>query len=174
MLSRVFTRLLVGWDGSPGATSALRMALRLAASNDAQLTALAVVPAFAHVEDLDERRQVAEGVRAPLRAAFEAVVEEDVSHLSRKAVLEFVEAADVVRVFDRYAATHPPDLVVLGLHGQEGLLHPKMGHIASHAVQSSRCPVLVVPEPGTPASYLDTEGSAASRFSSLFHPFHHH
>lgn len=168
MYQKLFTRVLVGWDGSTGAAAALRLGLRLTAVDGGRVTAVAVVPSYAHVEDAEERDQAEAEVRATVRDPYEAVLAEQELHTGQQAALEFIEADDVARVLDEYARTHLLDLVVVGLHGREGLLHPRMGHIASHAVQMSHCPVLVVPEPGREAVVAPTTPASA-----LFHPFRH-
>lgn len=167
----LFGRVLVGWDGSTGATAGLTLALRLTAADGGRVTALAVVPGYAHVEETAERERAIEDVRAPLREAFESVVAAAELSPGQHASLEFTEAVDVAGALDQYAASHPIGLVVVGLHGREGLLHPKMGHVASHAVRVSHCPVLVVPDPGRSAA--GPGWTEPSRIASLFHPFRH-
>lgn len=174
MLAPELSRVLVGWDGSAGASAGLALALRWTAAQGGQVTALAVIPGFVHVEDADERRQAIEDAQAQLQAAYDSVVGAAELTPDQRTSLEFVEAVDVAKALDRYADAHPVGLVVVGLHGREGLLHPKMGHIASHAARTSRCPVLVVPEPGRPASHPSDDDSAGSKLSGLFHPFRHH
>jgi nucleotide-binding universal stress UspA family protein len=162
----LFTNILVGWDGSPGAAAGLRIAVELSASNFGRIVALAAVPSHAHVEDAEERQLAIEEERRPLRAAFEAIIEGSPLATGQQATLEFVEAGDVAGAFDAYEASHRIDLVVVGVHGQEGLLHPRMGHVASEVVQLSRCPVLLVPDADHPPT--DVRGSHRS---ALFHPF---
>lgn len=171
MASSEFTRVLVGWDGSTGASAGLRIALRLTAAEGSRVTALAVVPGLGHVEDAEKREQAISEVRTPLQAAYDSVIDETDLAPGQQASLEFVEAADIAKALNRYTAMHPIGLVVVGLHGREGLLHPRMGHIASQAVRAGRCPVLVVPEPGIPAAYPSEDDAASSR---LFHPFRRH
>jgi len=43
-----------------------------------------------------------------------------------------------------YAAEHGFDLLVIGRHGEGGLIHPKLGHIAQSAARSCKIPVLLV------------------------------
>lgn len=162
-----FTRILVGWDGSTGAAKGLELALRLSACETGRVTAVAVVSSFTHVEDAAERAHATEQLRAPLREAFDGILAGIALVPGQRATLEFVIAPDVGQAFDTYTAAHPVELVVVGLHGREGLLHTKMGHVASHAVQISRCPVLVVPG----AEHWVEEPAQESRLSSLFHPF---
>lgn len=165
----LFSRVLVGWDGSAGATAGLRLALQLTATDGGRVSALAVLPGFAHVEDAEDREQAGQDVRAPLRESYDAVLADAELVPGQSTSLEFTEAIDVAGAFDEYAATHPIGLVVVGLHGREGLLHPKMGHVASHAVRISRCPVLVVPDPGHHPA--EPGSSEPSKIATLFHPF---
>lgn len=168
-----FNRVLVGWDGSAGAVKGLQLALQLAARETGRVTALAVVHGFVHVEDAAARERALEQVRAPLREAFDAVVGAAEPVAGREATLEFSEGVDPGAAVGQYTATRPVDLVVVGLHGREGLLHPKMGHVASHAVRVSRCPVLVVPDAESAPVYPSRDAPHDSRMSSLFHPFRH-
>lgn len=172
-MGSVFTRILVGWDGSPGAVKGLQLALALSACDAGMVTALAVVPGFAHVEDAGARERAVSEAREPLREVFEDVINATELVSGQRVTLEFAEAADAARAVDRYTATHPVGLVVVGLHGREGLLHPKMGHVASHAVRISRCPVLVVPDSETAALHPEPAAGHDSRVSNLFHPFRH-
>ena len=104
-MSSLFSNVLVGWDGSAGAAEGLRLSLALGAP-DSRLIALAVVPGFAHVEDADERAHAVEGVRAPLRQVFDAVVAAADLTGGQHASLEFAEAGNVAEALDRYAG-HP-------------------------------------------------------------------
>lgn len=173
MSTPVFTRVLVGWDGSAGAVRGLRLGCRLTALPGGRVTALSVVPGFSHVEDLADQEQAAEAVRAPLLATYREVISNSELHSEQDSSIEFIEEADVAGALDRYVATHRIDLVIVGLHGREGLLHPKMGHIASRSARIVRCPVLVVPEPRAPGSDFLGEEKPRARGSVLFHPFHH-
>jgi nucleotide-binding universal stress UspA family protein len=132
---------------------------------------LAVVPGYRHVEDAQERVQAERDVRAPLKAAYDAIMGSTELVPGQQAALEFIEAVDVAKTLDCYAATHPISLVIVGLHGREGLLHPKMGHVASHAVQTCHCPVMVVPEPGGSVPYPAEDEGHGGLLSHLFHPF---
>jgi nucleotide-binding universal stress UspA family protein len=50
----------------------------------------------------------------------------------------------VARSICDYATEHGFDLLVLGRHGDGGLLRPKLGHIAEAAARGSKIPVLLV------------------------------
>jgi nucleotide-binding universal stress UspA family protein len=56
-------------------------------------------------------------------------------------------ACITMRVLSGLAARsteHAFDLLVLGRHGYEGILHPKLGHVAHAVARASRVPVLLV------------------------------
>lgn len=161
-----FPNVLVGWDGSPGAAAGLRYALELSACESGRVVALAALGTHAHVEDADERQAAIDEERRPLRAAFQAIIDASSLAGGQQASLEFVEAGDVAAAFGAYESSHRIDLVVVGVHGQEGLLHPRMGHVASEVVQLSRCPVLLVPDADHPPAAV-----RGSRRTSFFHPF---
>ena len=44
----------------------------------------------------------------------------------------------------QFASEHAFDLLVLGRHGQGGILHPKLGHIAQETARIATVPVLLV------------------------------
>lgn len=171
MPSPMFLRVLVGWDGSSGAAEGLRLGCRLTHGAHGCVTALAVVPAFAHIDAAEDRAQAVATSRSELQEAFDQVVAGQPLADGQRAVVEFVESGDVAKAIDRYAAEHPVELIIVGLHGREGILHPRMGHIASHAVRSSNCPVLTVPDPEASSTVDVTESSLVT---TLLHPFRRH
>ena len=169
MYQKLYTRVLVGWDGSTGSVAALHVALRLTSVDTGRAIALAVVPTYRRLEDQEERAREVAQVRSGLREAYDAAMNAIRLVPGQTAELTFAEADDVARELDSYAQRHQLDLVVVGLHGREGLLHPHLGHIASHAIRMSHCPVLVVPLPGQAGA--PPAGDDHSRLSGLFHPF---
>ncbi len=72
MNSPAFTRVLVGWDGSPGATRSLAAACRLA-TDASEVLALAVVPSYAHVEATEDRDEAVAEIKVPLQRRYEQV-----------------------------------------------------------------------------------------------------
>jgi hypothetical protein len=59
--------------------------------------------------------------------------------------LEFLEGDQVAEALLSYSLQHGYELLVLGLHGNEGEIHRKLGHVASHVVKAGCCPVLLIP-----------------------------
>lgn len=143
MTGRMFTRILVGFDGSASATHALRLAHRLAAdAGHGEVTALAVVPAT-RAETEGGRRRAEEATREELgRSYAEATAGAD-PDTSR---LRIVEGRQVAETLAGYAEEHGFDLVVLGRHGTAGALHPHVGHITETLVRNERVAVLLAPE----------------------------
>ena len=58
--------------------------------------------------------------------------------------LQTAESRHVAGSVCDYAAEHGFDLLVIGRHGEGGLIHPKLGHIAESAARSCRIPMLLV------------------------------
>lgn len=149
MNAPAFTRILVGWDGSPGAADSLAAACRLAGSTG-EVRALAVVPSYAHVEVAEEREAAVAESRAPLAQRYEHIVATMPPAQDRRVCLEFLEGEQVANVLMTYSLQHGYDLVVLGLHGNEGEIHHNIGHVAKHVVKAGCCPVLLMPTASVP------------------------
>lgn len=146
-----FRRILVGWDCSQGAAAALRAAAALADGEDTHIVALAVLWPAPQTEDAAEgtadfggrqrfARESFAGARASLPRAQQARV-----------TLQFAESGDAARAVREYARQHDFDLVVIGRHGTGGVLHPRLGRVASAAMKDSQLSVLLVPR--EPAMY---------------------
>jgi len=142
---RPLRTILVGWDCSPGAAAAMRMAATLAADRAVTVVALAVVPPLSRREeaeeataDFDERRRVA-------RETFDKAMEGLPDALRRQASLRFAESDDAAGTVCEYATEHGFDLLALGRHGSGGLLHWRLGHVAATAARKAALPVLLAP-----------------------------
>lgn len=142
MNTRNFTRILVGWDGSPGAADSLAAAGRLAAG-PSEVLALAVVPSYAQVEAAEERAEAVTAIKVPLQRRYERVKATLPS--AARVSLKFIEGDQVAEALLSYSLQHGYELLVLGLHGNEGEIHHKLGHVASHVVKAGCCPVLLIP-----------------------------
>ena len=82
--------------------------------------------------------------------------------------LEFLEAEHVAESLLASSLNHGYDLVVLGLHGNEGEIHHKLGHVANHVVKAGCCPALLMP---TETSGPRPRDPARNRNAVLLHPF---
>jgi nucleotide-binding universal stress UspA family protein len=154
----------------------LELTRRLADASGGRVTALAVTLAFGYIEANEDRERALSDARVPLQVAFDTAVDSQTDMSPGRVALRFVEDAHVAEALDRYAADQLIDLLVVGLHGRQGVLHPKMGHIANHIVASSPCPVLVMPDDqAAAASHLDQPTHhLGETLKGLFHPQRHH
>lgn len=139
-----FRRVLVAWDGSPDSVAALTAAAALVSGWSGHVVALTVLPEPAHVEgggsqpgaepaEADRVRQDFARARAALQATSRARID-----------LHTAAGRQVARSLCGYATEHGFDLLVLGRHGDGGLLHPRLGRVAAEAAKVSEVPVLLV------------------------------
>ena len=144
MTTASFRRVLVGWDCSAGAAAALRTAASFAGDSAAHVVALAVLDGVPHGEssedrarDLAERRYYTERLFSQVRDSVPAAARARVS-------LQIVEDGDPARAVCEYAAEHGFDLLVLGRHGDGGVRHHRLGHVAEAAARAGKLPVLLL------------------------------
>jgi nucleotide-binding universal stress UspA family protein len=144
MTTTPFRRVLVGWDCSLDAAAALQTAASIARDGAAHVVALAVLDAAPHGESNEDRaRDRAERRRYIERLFYEA--RESVPAAARAQVrLQIVEDGDPARAVCDYAAEHGFDLLVLGRHGDGGVLHHRLGHVAEKAARAGKLPVLLL------------------------------
>jgi hypothetical protein len=55
-----------------------------------------------------------------------------------------IEADQTTPAFDAYVREHGFDLVVVGRHGVDRAVHPRIGGVSEHQVLRGSCPVMVV------------------------------
>lgn len=167
-----FTHVLVGWDGSSCAVECLASACRSAGAGD--VLALAVIPSWEHVEDARERDEAVAEARASLSRRYDEAAAHLTVPAGRRLSLEFVPGDDEAEALLAYALAHRDGLVVLGVHGNEGELHRKIGHVANPVVKAGRCPVLLVPEADATAdqqaAHIGGVGEALRHLFGSHHP----
>jgi nucleotide-binding universal stress UspA family protein len=87
-------------------------------------------------EMLERRRQVvAEMAAEARRESFPTTV--TLRH-------EVIEADQTASALEAYVREHGFDLVVVGRHGVDRALHPRVGGVSEYQVRHSSCPVMVV------------------------------
>jgi nucleotide-binding universal stress UspA family protein len=59
--------------------------------------------------------------------------------------VEVTVADDAAAAIIRYAMEHSPDIIVMGTHGEAGMVHRVFGDVAEQVVRSGVAPVLLVP-----------------------------
>ncbi|WP_210490923.1 universal stress protein [Patulibacter sp. SYSU D01012] len=141
----MFTRVLVGFDGTPASVSALRLAHRLAGPG-ADLIVASVVPAT--------RRGL--GVAAPADAT--AHLDHARALLGHRGHVEYVApaASSVSRGLHRIAAETMCDLIVVGSSRRRGAGHVLLGSNSEATLHGAPCAVAVAPD--EPPARLDRLG----------------
>jgi nucleotide-binding universal stress UspA family protein len=140
--ARRFRRVLVGWDGSADSIEALSAAASIAGGDGGHVVALAVLTPAPAAEVADE------GVSA--RASIGRLADEHFGQARLTAPdgvrmsLQIVENEKIGRTVCGYATEHGFDLLVVGRHGDGGVLHPRLGRVAEAAVRGCAIPVLLM------------------------------
>ena len=139
----MFTRILIGLDGSEAAQRALERALDLAALCGAQVLVISVeekLPAYAATVG-----EVQEEERYEHRY-FRQLQHEARRHAEARGVAVQLEVVPghPAQVLARIAAERGCDLVVLGHTGHSRLHHLFLGSTADRVVERAHCAVLVV------------------------------
>lgn len=146
----MFKRILVATDGSALSKKAVNSAIALAASNDADLVALTVVPRYPKsylegamtfsAEDIGRiEKQWADRAQAMLDAvstrARESGVRVKTAQASSDLIAESIMAA---------ARKHRSDLIVMASHGRKGIKRLLLGSETQQVLTRSTLPVLVL------------------------------
>ena len=137
-----FRRVLVAWDGSPDSHMALRTAAAIVAGTPGHVVAFAVLAPSPPREAGDDQPGMPEAARHT-RDAF-GLARDSLGTKSVPVTLETTQGRQVPKSICEFAAEHGFDLLVLGRHGQGGILHPKLGHTAQETARIARVPVLLV------------------------------
>jgi nucleotide-binding universal stress UspA family protein len=145
----MFKNILLATDGSSASEHAAKMAVDLARSQGARLTAVYVVDPYPYLGMGDTNPM---GLYAYLSAARDhaAAAHAKVMALcsgSQPAVpleLRLVENTTAAKGIVQTAKDEGCDLVVAGSHGRSGFDHMVLGSVAARLVVSSPVPVLVV------------------------------
>lgn len=140
--SGVFRRVLVGFDGSREARHAVRVARSLAADISGEVHVIAVVTPRAHAETSEEILASLEEERGELAETLGS--EQPVDSRDRPPILHVVYDDNPAEAMARFAAEHGFDLLVVGTHGQDQLMHRGVGRALEALIRSHPCPLLVV------------------------------
>lgn len=139
-----FRRVLVAWDGSADAVVALRTAAAIVGPGPGHVVALAVLTTPAPQEAAEDGPAGATAQAHRVEAAFETARESMAKGHPVKVTLHTVRARQAQGPVCEYAVEHGFDLLVVGRHGDSGLIHPKLGHVAETAAKTCKIPVLLV------------------------------
>ncbi len=145
MSARRFRRVLVGWDSSPGAATALLAAAAIADDETGRVVALAVLRPVPRGEGgAEERAAEMSRHRRQAEESFGKARDTVPGATRARVTLEFTESSDAARALCDYADTHVFELLVLGRHGNGGVLHPRLGHVAETLARKSGLPLLLL------------------------------
>ena len=139
-----FRRVLVGWDGSADSVTALRTAAAIVGEGHGHVVALSVLAAAAHREATRDGAAELPAQARRLETTFEATRAYIARASSVRIKLQTTVSRHVAASVCDYAAEHGFDLLVIGRHGEGGLIHPKLGRVAESAARSCKIPVLLV------------------------------
>lgn len=142
-MNDAYNRILVAFDGSRLSEKAFDEAVRIAASNQANLTLIAIVndaelatSAFAFSKLFAQEKERAETeMLKKIQAATEAGVDE---------VQAFVEVGNPKQIIVKYAADNAVDLLVIGATGKGAITQSMIGSTTAYVVNHAPCNVLVV------------------------------
>ena len=137
-------KVLCALDFSAGSQQALRMAIRLAREQSAELVLMHVwyVPSTG-VGDFPFPRGMAERIVGDASESLDAAVEEARAEGVAVVTSELVQGIPGWTIIE--AANRDPqiDLVVVGTHGRTGIARVLVGSVAEYIVRHSPCTVLV-------------------------------
>lgn len=138
-----FRRVLVGFDGSPDATAAIRAATAVAARDGGHVVALCVVRQAPHADGDHEGNDESGRLREHAEAVFGELQRDRPLGLRTSVKVIYADRDDPGRVVTDYAAQHGFDMIVLGRHG-DGTRRKKLGRVADAAIEACGVPVLLL------------------------------
>jgi nucleotide-binding universal stress UspA family protein len=148
-MAAAFRRVLVGFDGSPDAAEALRVATVIAGLDGGHVVALSVLRHAPVLEGGSEH----DGQSRELRRLAEACFDELTRGPSRlggvrmSVQIVFSDQESPGQVVSNYAAEHGFDILVLGRRGDGAHLRSRLGRVAGMAAKTCSVPVLLLSAP---------------------------
>jgi nucleotide-binding universal stress UspA family protein len=144
----MFKHILLGTDGSAASEHAATLAVELARTHGAKLTALYVIDPYPYL-GVGETNPM--GFQAYMAAAQQhaAQAHAKVAALCQQATppvsleVRLVEEVTAMRGIVDMAQQESADLVVVGSHGRTGISRLMLGSVAAQVVAHSTVPVLV-------------------------------
>ena len=150
----MFSKILVGIDGSEFSRNAVNYALDLAMKYDSELFLLSIVPSKVHHGDSSGVfGMVSPSYFDEYKKEAEKWFEEIINHINKETTIDTttkVKSEVITTPFStpasilNYAEERDVDLIVIGTRGRSGLKKMLLGNVASDVVTYSYCPVLVV------------------------------
>jgi nucleotide-binding universal stress UspA family protein len=150
-MSAIFRHILVPIDGSPLSMRAAKLALKVARSGGARITAFHAIPTFTPVAYMDgvlpypELYSPAEYKRASESGAKRMLAR--IARLAKAAKVRcetaFTTADAPWRAIIQAARAKRCDLIVMSSHGRKGLEAVVLGSVTTKVLTHSKTPVLV-------------------------------
>ena len=144
----MFKHILVATDGSPSSEHAAKLAVGLARTHGAKLTAVYVVDPYPYMGvgeinplGFQAYMAAAQQQAASAHAQVEALCQKGGAAIALQARL--VENVGAAHGIVETAQTEGADLVVLGSHGRSGLVRLMLGSVSTKVVAQCPVPVLV-------------------------------
>jgi len=150
----MFSKILVGIDGSEYSRNAVNYALDLSSKYNSDLYLLAIVPSKVHHGDSSGVfGMVAPSYFQEYKKEAEKWFEEIIAHINNNTTIDTktkVESEVITTPFStaasilNYAEERDVELIVIGTRGNSGLKKMLLGSVATDVVTYSYCPVLVI------------------------------
>ncbi len=150
----MFSKILVGIDGSESSINASKYAIDICKKYDSELFLLSVLPSKIHHGDssgvfgmvspsfFNEYKKDAEKWFKEIKDNIKKENKIDIDKKLRTDVIStpFSTAASILN----YAEEKDVDLIILGTRGNSGLKRMLIGSVASNIMTYSYCPVLII------------------------------
>jgi nucleotide-binding universal stress UspA family protein len=156
-------RALIGYDGSPGADTALALAGAIAWPAGSELRVVSVIEPLLIAGGGPGTRA---GILSPeVDAAITAHIEETAAraverlHANSAAVEAVVRRGRAASVIEHEARERKSDLVLVGSRGHSGIASLLLGSVSSEVVDAAPCPVVVARRPELRSVVFATDGS---------------
>ena len=144
----MFTHIVIATDGSPASEHAAQLAVSLARTHGAKLTAVYVVDPYPYlgVGEINPMGFQSYMSAAQAQAAQAHAYVEQLSKQGDQPValdVRLVEEVGAASGIVQTAETLGADLIVLGSHGRSGIARLMLGSVSNKVVAESKVPVLV-------------------------------
>ena len=137
-----YRSIMVPFDGSDSGRSALSRACHLAKIDNAEITALYVIPRYEEMIDFFKT----ESIRSSLGQEARKIVDSAADLAAAQGIsikTEIVEGQAAEKIVD-LAKKMKIDLIAMGSHGHRGVDKAILGSTAERVIMYAACPVLVV------------------------------
>lgn len=138
MVSHLFSKIVLGYDGSDHAKKALRVAVDLAKKYGSEILVVTVIDAASVSSDPNAIRVVSEAASQIAAEASESLSREGIAHRV------FVRQGDPSVEITRVAEDNGADLIVVGSRGLSTFKRIILGSVSHGVLSRSRVSVLVV------------------------------